>query len=158
MFFEQMSMTRTNSFAYSYRADTDANLQLRIPSALWGTREGSVRTIRTYFGLPMGHLNFPVNVGMSATFQWFQAAWLSLLTDVSINKILRRLWVCFMNENSHFIPLNRFIGHQCWGWNESSACDSCPWLFVQIEEVASKAFPVFFVHKIIWGEASNTFK
>lgn len=30
MFLEQMNMTRPNSFAYSYRADTNTNLQFHI--------------------------------------------------------------------------------------------------------------------------------
>lgn len=48
--------------------------------------------------------------GASATFQWLQAACLSLLANISINKILCELQVYFTKgKNSHFIPLNRLI-------------------------------------------------
>lgn len=157
MLLEQMNVTRrTNSLAYSYRIDTNANLRLHTPYASRGTNKSEVWTLWTYFCPPMWHFNFLVTVGMSATFQWLQAALLLLCTDISINKILRNLWVCFTKENSYFLPLNRFIGNQCCGWNESLAYDSCPWWFVQIEEVASKALQMFFVHKIIWEKVSNT--
>lgn len=53
---------------------------------------------------------FLVNIGPYATFQWLQAAYLSLFANISINKIFCELQVYFTKgKNSHFISLNRFI-------------------------------------------------